>query len=90
MHKTPFFNKGSSQLGHTIESADIVVQVADKTHSNMVDFLVETLSEIDHNDVTTDNTDEKSASNQDLIRKRAHTNMSKTATKIVQTLPNPR
>ena len=53
-----------------LESADIVAQVADKTHSNMVDFVVETLSEIDHNDVTTDDTDETSAGNQDFIRKR--------------------
>ena len=36
----------------------------------MVDFVVETLSEIDHNDVTTDDTDETCACNQDLIRKR--------------------
>ena len=36
----------------------------------MVDFVVETLSEIDHDDVTTDDTDETSAGNQDLIRKR--------------------
>ena len=38
----------------------------------MVDFAVEPLSEIDHNDVTTDGTDETSAGNQDLIRKGEH------------------
>ena len=36
----------------------------------MDDFVIDTLSEIDHNDVTTDDTDEVSASNQDIMRKR--------------------
>ena len=54
-----------------LESTEIVEQVDDNTHSNIEDFVVETLSEIDHNDVTTDDTtDEAPASNQDIIRKR--------------------
>ena len=36
----------------------------------MDDFVIDTLSEIDHNDVTTDDTKEVSASNQDIMRKR--------------------
>ena len=40
------------------ESTEIVAQVDDDTHSNMEDFVLETLSEIDHNGVTTDDTDE--------------------------------
>ena len=53
-----------------LESTEIIAQVDDNTHSNMEDFVVEILSEIDRNDVTIDDTDEGSASNQDIKGKR--------------------
>ena len=53
-----------------IESTEIVAQVDDNTHGNMEDFVVETLSEIDYNDATTDITDEAFGSNQNIITKR--------------------